>query len=261
MEAAMNRQRRHVMVAAALVVCTTGSAWAFVVTDAATTARNAITAALKSQVVETVLQQRDRLGRMAARLSAVASLDRYRTGARPKSTVGSDTPFVRALNGADNDVAAAYANGVRERADVGPLAALEARTQDELSRDLATLDVVDASALAAATQLALMRRDEVATQHALADLERDVLNPAAYQSATAVLDKLSAATLIEAKQKQARLQMLAALTEQLLVDAKRVRDTEAGALNMQRQKLLGSDGEEGGLLSGAADDLRTWRQP
>jgi hypothetical protein len=250
------------MVAAALVVCTTGSAWAFVVTDAATTARNAVTAVLKSQVVETVLQQRDRLGRMAARLSAIAALDRYRTGARPTSSTQSEAPFVHALDGADNDVAAAYADSVRERADVGGLGALEARTQNELSRDLATLDVADASALAAATQLALTRRDDMAIQHALAELERDVLSPAADQSATAVMDKLSAAALIEARQKQLRLQMLAALTEQLLVDAKRTRDTEAGALNMQRQKLLlGSDGEEGGLLSGAADDLRTWRQP
>jgi hypothetical protein len=261
MEAAMNRRHRHVITATALVVCTAGSAWAFVVTDSATTARNAITAALKNHIVETVLQQRDRLDRMAARLSAVTSLERYRSGPPPTAAARTDVPFVRALNGADGEVATSYSASSRERTGWSGSQGMDALTQADLARQFATLDIADASALAAATQLALARRDKVALQRVLDELERDVLNAAPDQSATAVLDKLSASAVIEARQKQARLQMLAALAEQLLVDAKRTRDTEAGALNMQRNKVLGSDGEEGGLLAGAADDLRNWRQP
>jgi hypothetical protein len=242
------------------VVCSTGSAWAFVVSDSATTAKNAVTAALKSHIVDTVMQQRDRLGRMAARLSALTSLDRYRIGAPSRAQESSDAPFVRALTGTEADIATAYAESTRERTPYTVDGA--SRTADEeLAREFATLDLADASALASATQLALMRRDDAALRRALAELERDVINPAADQSAAAVLDKLSASAVVEARQKQQRVQMLAALAEQMLVDAKRARDTEAGALNMQRSRMLAADGEDGGLLTGAADDLRTWRQP
>jgi hypothetical protein len=99
---------------------------------------------------------------------------------------------------------------------------------------------------------------------AIGELERHVTDPSPDQSATAVLDKISGAALIETGQKQARLQFLTALVEQLLVDSKRARDTEAAALNMQLGRLRAfGDGEErrNGLLEGAAEDLRAWRQP
>ena len=78
-----------------------------------------------------------------------------------------------------------------------------------------------------------------------------------------VRSEASGAALLEARQKQARLQYLSAIVEQLVVDNKRARDTEAALLNMQMRRLLGSDwGEDGGgMLSGASNDLRTWRQP
>jgi hypothetical protein len=77
-----------------------------------------------------------------------------------------------------------------------------------------------------------------------------------------VLDKISGAVLIGTRQKQARLQFLTAIVEQLLIDNKRARDTEAAALNMQLQRLRAGDDEgAAGLLTGAANDLRSWRQP
>ena len=48
-----------------------------------------------------------------------------------------------------------------------------------------------------------------------------------------MLDKISGAVLIGARQRQARSQLLAAFVEQLLVDTKRARDTDAAAMNMQ----------------------------
>ncbi len=47
-------------------------------------------------------------------------------------------------------------------------------------------------------------------------LEAQVVDPSDEQSATAVLDKLSGAVLIGARQRQARSQLLAAFVEQLL---------------------------------------------
>ena len=56
------------------------------------------------------------------------------------------------------------------------------------------------------------------------------IDPSEGQSATAVLDKISGAALLETRQKQARLQYLTAIVEQLVVDNKRARDTEAAAV-------------------------------
>jgi hypothetical protein len=173
----------------------------------------------------------------------------------------SDDPFVRALSGATGDVAGAYAASTRAQDSPAAIGGLPAGAHDAIARQLATLDLADASALAAATELAIARRDETGLQRAISELERDVLNPSADQSATAVLDKVSAAALIESRQKQQRVRLLAAMAEQLLVDAKRARDTEAATLNMQRTQLLETDAEGGSLLTGSADDLRTWRQP
>jgi hypothetical protein len=81
------------------------------------------------------------------------------------------------------------------------------------------------------------------------------------QSATAVLDKISGAGLIRAQQQQARMQFLAAIVEQLLIDNKRARDTETATMNMQLQRLRSGTAANQNLVAGSADDLRTWRQP
>ena len=92
-------------------------------------------------------------------------------------------------------------------------------------------------------------------------LERHVIDPSDEQSMTAVLDKVSGAVLIETRQKQARLQLLAAVAEQLIVENKRSRDAEAAAMNMQLGRLRDGRAANTSLLSGAGADLRGWRQP
>ena len=76
-----------------------------------------------------------------------------------------------------------------------------------------------------------------------------------------MLDKLSGATVIRARQQQARLQFLAGIVDQLLVDSKRSRDTEAALMNMRLEALRDGRAAGGALVAGAADDLRGWRQP
>src|SRR5687768_5032258 len=85
--AGANRSRRSSVmrtkrIAVALLVIGVGAslepAWAqWVVNDPTTSARNEVTAALKRSVVQTLTRERDRIHRMAARLSAVTSLRRY----------------------------------------------------------------------------------------------------------------------------------------------------------------------------------------
>ena len=92
-------------------------------------------------------------------------------------------------------------------------------------------------------------------------LERDAVDPSPAQSAAAVLDKISAAVLLENRNREARIRFVSGIVEQLLVENKRERDSDAAAMNMQLGRLR--DGRNAGLslLAGAANDLRTWKQP
>lgn len=135
--------------------------------------------------------------------------------------------------------------------------------RDTLLAQLATLNAADATAIAGIDQTGRLRFN--GRKHelpAIEALEADVIDPSQEQSATAVLDKISGAVLIEARQKQARLQFLTAIVEQLLIENKRARDTEAAVLNMQLWRLRRDlDEGGGGFLAGVGNDLRSWRQP
>lgn len=269
---------RHRLVVVLVLMAVLGgsfsSAWAFVITDPATTAQNVITAVLKSQLVETLTEQGRRIRRMARRLSAFADLNRYAVADTPRwrvyryqDTTLYATPYNEALNFGDAE-GAAYADIARTRASLeAELSELRRRSPeaaDAIAAQLATLDLADSTIITGTDQNGRLRPQGKREMRAIDALERDVTDPSLTQSTTAVLDKISAAVLIEARQKQSRLQFLTAMLEQLAVDNKRARDTEAAAINMQLWRLrAAADCGEGcyGLLTGAGNDLRRWRQP
>ena len=263
-----HRMRRR-LIAPLLVVglCAAGvsSAYAFVVSDAATTARNAITAVLKTHIVETLTAQYERLQRMAMRLSALTNLHKYAVGNSPTWQMSGDADgLLRALNHGD-PTGIEYEHIARARQLADPeLERLDPAARNVIERALATLDLADSTLVAAVRQTGVLRERGARERQTIDQLEADVLDASPQHGTTAVLDTISGAALIEAHQKQARLQFLTAVVEQLLVDNKRARDTEAGALNMQLNRLrMRSDADEGSdaLVTGAAEDLRTWRQP
>ncbi|MBI4486989.1 MAG: hypothetical protein HY655_13355 [Acidobacteria bacterium] len=268
----MPRPRFVMLFVTGLVTLGLGSAWAFVVTDPATTARNAVTAVLKSQIVDTIVQQHDRLRRMAQRLSAHTTLDKYAVHGPPGWRAHASDPetfpyshgYLDALTHGD-PTGAQFEYASRSRAPIeNALSGLSPAARESLERALATLDLADSTIVAGTHQAGLLRDNGRREMGAIDELERHVTDPSPDQSATAVLDKINGAALVETRQKQARLQFLTALVEQLLVDNKRARDTEAATLNMQLGRIRAfGDGEESsaGLLWGAGEDLRTWRQP
>jgi hypothetical protein len=265
------RYRRVVVAVIALLAVGLGSAWAQIaVTDPSTTSRNAVIAVLRNQIVDVVRAQQEKLVGMARRLSATTNLDKYAAPDAPTWSVEVDAQrlefaesYRAALRYGDAD-GAAYNHVARNRQDPAEaLTYLGGAAREAVTRGLATLDATDSAIIVGTHQAGLLRshgRHEIA---ALDALERDVTDPSEDQSTTAVLDKISAAGLLETRQKQARLQYLTSLAEQLVLDNKRARDTEAALLNMQLRRLLHDDGGEGGggMLDGAGDDLRTWRQP
>jgi hypothetical protein len=266
----MKTKRRVTAVVVIVLTVGLGSAWAQIaVTDGLTTARNRVVAMLKMQIVDVVEAQYERLRDMARRMSA-EDLGRYAIGNAPDAGANTLSPLVYgesflAAVAEGQDAEAAFVETTRARQSVeDALAGLPPQAREAIERELATLDASDSSLIVALQQMGQLRTNGGHERRAIDALEADVLDPSSAQSATAVLDKISGAGLLEARQKQARLQYLMSLVEQLAIDNKRARDTETALLNMQVRRLLsGRSDEEGGagMLDGAANDLRTWRQP
>ncbi|MGH9159345.1 MAG: hypothetical protein ACRD2X_05090, partial [Vicinamibacteraceae bacterium] len=158
---------------------------------------------------------------------------------------------------------AAYQRVSRARDAVAAavLAHLPGATREHLQRLLATLDIADSTIISATHQTGQLRYNGRRELRAIEALERHVLDPSEEQSATAITDKISGAVLIAARQRQARVQLLTALLEQLLVDNKRARDADVARLNMQLGQLRRASAGNARLLAGAGDQLRAWRQP
>src|SRR4030095_14222628 len=127
---------------------------------------------------------------------------------------------------------------------------------------LATVDLTDASAISATHDTGQLRLNGRRRElQAINALEGHVVDPSNEQSATAVLDKISGAVLVAARQRQARVQLLAGVVEQLLIDSKRARDTDATAMNMQLVNWRDGRAANDAFVAGSGDALRTWRQP
>ena len=242
-----------------------------VVTDPATTIKNIVTAVLKSQIVDAQTEQARQIRRMARRLSVFTDLAKYSVAdpTRWRSYRYQDSnlyanPYVEALNFGDSD-GVAYAAVSRTRSAVGPALAEYGEdapaVESSLAAALATLDLADSTIITGTDQNGRLRAGGKLEMRAVDALERDVVDPSSAQSATAVVDKMSAAVLLGNRNRQARMQFLTAMVEQLWVVNKRARDTETAAMNMQFGRLR--DGRAAGLslVAGVGNDLRGWKQP
>ena len=256
------------LVSAALIAGIASPVWAqAVVYDAATTARNTVTASVKQFLFETERQQHSKLREMARRLSALTNLRKYATEDVPRwRTHGGDffyaQPYNDALIFGDSSGSAFAELSQRLLAEAQLIERLTPTARRILQARLATVNLTDAAAIAATHgtgQLRLLgRRGEL---QAIDALEQDVIDLSSTQSTAAVLDKISGAALIGARQRQARIQLLVGMVEQLLVDNKRARDTDVAALAMQIGRWRDGRAAAEAFVKGSGDALRTWRQP
>ena len=256
------------VLAVALVGATaqkTSAQW--VVYDAATTARNTVTATLKEYLNLVQSQQHSKIREMARRLSALTNLRKYSLADVPRwRTHGGDFFFAHPYNDA---LIFGDPSGVAFTELTHPVlgaSALIGRL-DPIARRLveariATVNVADAAAIAATHGTGQLRffgrKNEL---QAIDALESDVVDPSSEQSTAAVLDKISGASVIGARQRQARLQLLTGMLEQLLVDSKRARDTDVAAISMQLVTWRDRRAADEAFRAGSGDALRTWRQP
>lgn len=270
----MSRKHSLMLAGIGVTVFAGAAAAQIVITDPAVTIKNTIVATLRQQVLDTATQQAAQIRRMARRLSAFADLSRYAISDddTPKWRIhvffGDEflyaNPYNAALNYGDRD-GAAFEEVARQRempgAELSSFGEEGLDTEAAIAAQLATLDAADSSIIAATDQTGQLRYNGRKELAAIEALETDTLDPSLTQGSTAVLDKISGAGLIRARQQQARIQFMTGIVEQLLVDNKRARDTEASAMNMQLQRLLYGRTAGASLVAGAANDLRSWKQP
>src|SRR5215216_4836148 len=167
-----------------------------VVYDAATTARNTVTAAVKQYLFDTERQQHTKLREMARRLSALTNLRKFVMEDVPRwRTHGGDFFYVQPYNDAlifgDPTGSAFIELSQRLLTDARLVDRLDPAARRLVQARLATVNLTDAAAIAATNgtgQLRLLgRRGEL---QAIDALERDVVDPSNTQSTTAVLDKI-----------------------------------------------------------------------
>lgn len=241
----------------------------WVVYDPAVTYRNSATAVLKEVLVRLQQQQHSELRRMAHRLSMFTTLTKFRVANPPLWRI-HDFEGPRFLYARDYHAALNYGDGsgraylaishplLDPTSGIGGLPAVARRA---LSSQLATLDLADAAVIASTHDTGQLRYNGRTERAAIDGLERDVTNDSLEQSTTAILDKISGAGVIGARQRQARIQLLDGLVEQLLIESKRTRDTETAAMNMQLTAWRDRAAMNQAFVAGAGDALRTWRQP
>ena len=235
-----------------------------VVADPANLVQTVLTAERTLQEYNALLAQYQTIVRMA---QGFGSMDSYRippigiTGHDPSRwTYGA--PWLQGLTTGDAR-GTLYMENTRALARPGTeLTALPPAARQAIESAYATIEITDSVAQIGGHQVALVRAYSGLLQQATQALEDDALNGnPRYHDTTAVLDKIAAGELLARRQDMATNQLMSHALEQLLVRSKRMRDTEAATMNM---RLLGMrDGHAAGtsLIEGAANDLRTWRQP
>jgi hypothetical protein len=259
---------RGLAVAIVMTAVTGGHARAQIpVYDAAVTARNTATAIAQELLLRVQDEQHRKLRRMAQRLSLHTDLRKYVLDEPPRWRTHDfesflyASPYHAALNYGDATGAAYQAVTLPVVASAALLDRLAPTARPWFTSRLATVDLTDALAISSTHASGLLRYTGRRELQAIAALERHVVDPSNEQSATAVLDKISGASLIGARQRQARIQFLTGVLEQLLVESKRARDTDAAALDMQLTTWRDGHAANEAFMSGTGDALRTWRQP
>jgi hypothetical protein len=243
-----------------------------VVYDPAVTARNGLTATIEQSLQEVQTLQRKLLRKMARRLSVLTDLSKYQLPDAPRwrihvfgdpSAVLFAGDYNAALNYGDAS-GAAYQEVTVPMLDASAIlgdANLSAEALREFASRLATIEVADATEISDTNDAGHVRYNGRKELAAINALEQDALDPSQDQSATAVLDKLSGATLVGTRQRQARAELLVGIVEQLLVDSKRDRDTDAASIAMQLTTWRDAPAANAAFVAGSGDALASWRQP
>lgn len=229
---------------------------------------NLVQAVLIAQRAQRQLEELQAQYRTIVRMSqGLGNMEGYRipTISNARHDVGRwnyGRPWLQGLNSGDATGAGYWASAVPLERPPAALPRLSAGARRTLERQYATIEIADSVATMGGHQVGLMRGYHGQLQQAVQSLEGDVLSGLLrYHEMTAILDKIAAGELLGRRQDMAANQLLSHALEQLLARGKRLRDTEATTMNMQLVTWRDGRQANDAMVDGAAEALRSWRQP
>jgi hypothetical protein len=219
------------------------------------------------QTYQMVRSQYDHMRRMAERVP-VNMAARYRAiltrweGSSATNTYGTTAAWTRGIN-TGADVEAGYRHAVQPLNDYGAaLSNVPNAQQGRIKTNFATVELTDGANIAAIDTIGRLRANAASVETAIRGLEEDSLSPdPAMNTEIAVLNKINAAGVIALRSSQDSNKVLVALAEEQILEAKRRRDAEVGAINQDiRFRAEG----KAAILAQAGDAsaaMRAWRMP
>jgi hypothetical protein len=133
---------------------------------------------------------------------------------------------------------------------------------NRIATDYGTVELTDGANLAAMQTLGELRANAAAVQASIANLESDSLSADPnMNSEIAVLNKISAANIVNLRNTQDANKLLAAMAEEQIVQAKRQRDSEAQAFNEHILFMAQGNAALASQTAGASAAMMAWQMP
>ena len=203
-----------------------------------------------------------------ARQDPVNMFLRYRAVATPwtpstaSNTYGTTGGWTLGIN-TGQGVSVGYAGATQRLSPYGSgFANIPSDQLDRVKTRYATVELTDGANLAAMQTLGQMRANAPAVETAIQNLEADSLSSdPAMNTEIAVLNKINAASVISLRNTQDANKLLAALTEERIVEAKRQRDAEAQAFNDDAQFRAQAQAIMAAQSAHGSSAMLAWRMP
>jgi hypothetical protein len=169
-------------------------------------------------------------------------------------------PLLAALN--DGDPRGTAYRGATTPLDVPTdvIGRMPAELRRHLATAYSTIELADSITRLAVDQTGSARVDGPFTLQAIRNVEHDIVNPDDdFHSQTALLEKINAAEAIGLRVDHQNNQFLLSTLEQLIVDNKRKRDSEAALMNATIHQWRYGQAYGADLFRSTCSDLDTWQ--
>jgi len=196
---------------------------------------------------------------MGARYRALATPWRTSSASNTYGTTGGWTAGINTGVG----VTSGYSRAILPLAGYGAaLANIPADHLERVKTDYATVELTDGANLHAIETIGRLRANARAVEGAIQGLEDDSLSAdPAMNTEIAVLNKINAAGVIALRGSQDTNQLLVALAEGQIIEAKRKRDAEAQAIKSHIRFMAEGKAVMAAQAAGASAAMLAWRMP
>ena len=222
------------------------------------------------QLVATYAQVRgqyDHLKRMAQQVP-VNMMARYKSAATPwrnvsaSNTYGTSSGWVSALNGL-GAARAGYGQATTSLDDYGSaFSNIPADQRDRVKSEYANVELSDGVNVQGMETIGQLRANAARVDGTIAALEQDSLSSdPAMNTEIAILNKLSAANLVAIRNSQDTNNLLVSVAEQQILQAKRMRDAEARAINVDVRFRTEGKAVLDAQAANSSKAMLAWRMP